>query len=168
MITAGQLIRQFGMIPHPEGGFYARTYTSAEIIPQAVLPARFGGDRFFSTAIYYLLQAGDFSAFHRISSDEGWHFYTGQALWLYVIHPGGELNMIRMGDQVEKGERFQYIVPAGCWFAAEPAPGSAFSFLGCTVAPGFDFADFEQGQRSRLMDTYPEQAGLVRRLTRTG
>src|SRR5271155_1623169 len=142
MYTPQQLIQQFNMLPHPEGGYYKETYRSKESIHQNALPIRFFGDRNFSTAIYFLLEKGNFSAFHKIQSDECWHFYSGQTLNIYVIHQNGELEIIKLGNDVSNNETFQYVVPAGCWFASEPAENAAYSFVGCTVAPGFDFADF--------------------------
>jgi len=161
-----QLITQFELIPHPEGGYYKETYRSAEIITQDALPARFPGDRSFSTAIYFLLETGDFSAFHRIKSDECWHFYAGNTLNIYVLHLTGELETIRLGNDLSKGERFQYVVPAGCWFASAPAENAAFSFVGCTVAPGFNFTDFEMAKAHILESSYPEHAAVIKRLCR--
>lgn len=165
-ISPGQLIEKYHLQPHPEGGFYRSTYRSPDMIPSEVLPRRFKGERPYSTAIYFLLQAGDFSAFHRIQSDEVWHFYAGGTLLVHVIHYNGKLETIRLGSDIEAGEQFQHVVPAGCWFASEPAPGTAFSFVGCTVAPGFDFADFELASASELARTYPGYGVLINRLCR--
>ena len=152
--------------PHPEGGFFAETYRAAENVAAAHLPARFGGDRNFSTAIYFLLESGQFSAFHRIRSDEVWHFYDGGPLEVYVLHGDGRLATIRLGRDPEKGERPQAVVPSGCWFASRPAPGTAYSLVGCTVAPGFDFADFELASASNLTRLYPIHTSLIRALCR--
>jgi predicted cupin superfamily sugar epimerase len=161
-----QLIAQFELIPHPEGGYYKETYRSAEIITEDALPARFPGDRSFSTAIYFLLEKGDFSAFHRIKSDECWHFYAGNALNIYVLHLDGNLEIIHLGNDLSKGERFQYVVPAGCWFASAPAEDIAFSFVGCTVAPGFNFSDFEMAKADELINSYPQHISVIKRLCR--
>jgi len=161
-----QLITQFELIPHPEGGYYKETYRSGEIITQDALPARFPGDRSFSTAIYFLLEKEDFSAFHRIKSDECWHFYTGNTLNIYVLHLSGELEIILLGNDLNKGERFQYVVPAGCWFASAPAEDAAFSFVGCTVAPGFNFADFEMAKAGDLIKSYSQHTSIIKRLCR--
>jgi predicted cupin superfamily sugar epimerase len=166
MLTIEQLIETYVLQPHPEGGYYKETYKSADVIPTEALPGRFTGPRTFSTAIYFLLDKGNFSAFHKIKSDECWHFYAGQTLWVHVIHLNGEIETVRLGANVLAGERFQYVVPANCWFASEPAPGTEFSFTGCTVAPGFDFADFELATAAALIAVYPQHAAVIERLCR--
>lgn len=160
------IVDHYGMKPHPEGGYYKETYRAQETIPHQALPQRFTGERHYSTAIYFLLQAGDFSAFHRIKSDECWHFYAGDILLIYIIDASAKLQVIKLGSNVTAGETFQYVVPAGYWFASVPAEGSRFCFAGCTVAPGFDFADFELAERSELSDQYPQHAGIIEKLTR--
>lgn len=166
MNTVQQLIKQYNLLPHPEGGWYKETYKSSETIPSNALPVRFMGDRTFSTAIYFLLEAGNFSAFHRIKSDECWHFYMGDPLWVYVLLPGGKLEITKLGSNFERGELFQFLVPANCWFASRPAPGSSFSFVGCTVAPGFEFDDFELAKAWELCEIYPQHAVTIRTLCR--
>lgn len=160
------IIARYGMQPHPEGGYYKETYRAAETIPQQALPGRFAGDRAFATAIYFLLQQGNFSAFHRIKSDECWHFYAGDTLLVYVIDNNGELVITRLGSNIPGGETFQYVVPAGCWFASVPAEDSSYCFVGCTVSPGFDFADFELAEREALITEYPQHADMITLLTR--
>jgi len=165
-ITVQQIINQFQLSPHPEGGYYKETYRSVQSIPKHFLPRQFGGDRSYSTAIYFLLEKGSFSAFHRIQSDECWHFYAGLTLLLHVIHLNGKLETVRLGNDIEKGERFQYVVPARCWFASEPAMGTEFGFVGCTVAPGFDFDDFELAKADELSNLFPQHKELIGRLCR--
>jgi uncharacterized protein len=165
-MTAASLVNFYGLQPHPEGGFYKETYRSAEIIDATALPGRFNADRHLSTAIYFLLERGQFSAFHRIKSDELWHFYSGGPLNIYVIHPDGRSALVRLGSNVEKGEVFQAMVPAGCWFASEPAKNSDYCFVGCTVAPGFDFADFELASREDLARDFPQHGEWISRLCR--
>lgn len=160
-----QLVAQLKLQPHPEGGYYRETYRSAECIEQSALPARFSGTRNISTAIYFLLTQGNFSAFHRIQSDECWHFYTGDPLLVHVIHPNGSYELITLGNRMDAGELFQAVVPAGSWFASETAPGGVFSLVGCTVAPGFDFADFELADAA-LTQQFPAFEKLIRRLCR--
>lgn len=159
------LVTQFQLLPHPEGGFYKETYRSAELINEHALPDRFAGNRHFSTAIYFLLEQGNFSAFHRIQSDELWHFYAGDPLQVHILTPEGSYTKIQLGN---KGDEpcFQAMVPAGSWFASETAPGGSYSFVGCTVAPGFDFADFELAGAAALMAIYPDHAELIGRLCR--
>lgn len=166
MLTAETLVNYFEMLPHPEGGYYKETYRSNELMAQNALPERFVGDRSFSTAIYFLLEKGNFSGFHKIQSDECWHFYAGQTLLIYVLHHNFELEVIKLGDNLLNGEVFQAVVPAGCWFASEPAPNSEFSFVGCTVAPGFDFADFELAKAEELVKVFPQHEAVIARLCR--
>lgn len=166
MHTIEDLITSLHLLPHPEGGWYAETYRSPERIAKEALPARFTGNRFFSTTIYFLLPAGGFSAFHRIQSDEVWHFYAGQALNIYMIDLTGKLSVIKLGSNLSDGETYQAVVPAGCWFASKPASRTDYSLVGCTVSPGFDFADFELADANELSDSYPQHEELVRSLCR--
>ncbi len=164
--TVAELVERFQLLPHPEGGFYKETYRSDEQIEQGALPERFSGNRPFSTAIYFLLEKGNFSAFHRIQSDECWHFYAGQTLHVHVIHLTGQYELLKLGNDLSQGETFQAMVPAGSWFASETAEGGEFSFVGCTVAPGFDFADFELAKADGLTALFPIHESLIRRLCR--
>lgn len=164
--NVSDLVERFQMLPHPEGGYYKEMYRSDELIKKDSLPNRFSGDRNFSTAIYFLLEQGNFSAFHRIQSDECWHFYAGHTLHVHVIHHDGRYELIRLGKDIAAGETFQAVVPAGSWFASETAPGSLFSFVGCTVAPGFDFADFELADADILSAQFPFHNALIARLCR--
>jgi uncharacterized protein len=164
MMNAKELVRELELLPHPEGGFYKETFRSAESFADA--GEEFPAGRSYSTAIYYLLEQGDFSAFHRIRSDECWHFYAGDCLHIHILHTTGNYELVKLGSSVSKGEVFQFVVPAGAWFASEPAPGSAFSFTGCTVSPGFDFKDFEMAKVEELLEVYPGEAELVKRLCR--
>jgi predicted cupin superfamily sugar epimerase len=161
-----ELIKHYDLLPHPEGGYYRERYRSAEQIKQDALPERFTGDRVFSTAIYFLLEQGNFSAFHRIKSDECWHFYVGDTLHVHVIHPTGEYELIRLGQNLQTGEHFQAVVPAGSWFASETAAGGKFSFVGCTVTPGFDFEDFELAKAEELILQFQDHSRLIKRLCR--
>lgn len=165
-MTAVQYVEQLQLSKHPEGGYYKETYRSSEIINAACLPQQFGADRNISTAIYYLLEKGDFSAFHRIKSDECWHFYAGQTLFVHVIFPDGEYRCLHLGADIDKGEQFQFVVPAGAWFASEPSPETSFALVGCTVAPGFDFYDFEMAVKDNLMSEFPQHSTLIKRLCR--
>jgi uncharacterized protein len=161
-----QLINQYNLQPHPEGGWYKQTYKSNEQIPAEALSGRFGGNRAFSTAIYFLLEKGNFSAFHRIKSDECWHFYAGDPLLIYIIEQNSELKIISLGDDFEKGRSFQYMVPANCWFASRPAPKSEYCFVGCTVSPGFEFEDFELANATELSAIYPKHKKIIEQLCR--
>ena len=164
--NADYFIKHLSLQPHPEGGYYKETYRAAESIAAGALPQRFTGDRHFSTAIYYLLQKGDYSAFHRIKSDECWHWYAGDTLLIHVIESNGNYYCARLGNKLENGDTFQFVVPATAWFAAEPEDKSSFVFSGCTVAPGFVFSDFEMADRQFLMDAYKKHAVLIMRLSK--
>ncbi|MFY8128558.1 MAG: cupin domain-containing protein [Chitinophagaceae bacterium] len=161
MITVNYLIETYQLQQHPEGGFYKETYKSDVLIDKNALPQTFDGDRVCSTAIYFLLEQGHFSAFHRIKSDECWHFYAGETLEIFVIHTTGELQVVKLGNDILNGAVFQYVVPANCWFASRPAATSKFSFVGCTVAPGFDFRDFELAKKSDLLKAFPQHQSLI-------
>lgn len=160
------LIRKFEMQPHPEGGWYKETYKSMEAVSASALPERFAGSRSFCTAIYFLLEERNFSAFHRIKSDECWHFYSGDPLQIFVILPDGSMQITELGNDIRKDQQFQFVVPANCWFASRPAPGSSYSFVGCTVAPGFDFSDFELADKTTLCSLYPQHYEVIAGLCR--
>jgi len=156
----------FELLPHPEGGFFRETYRSAGTIPHQALNPAFTGDRNYSTAIYFLLTSGNFSAFHRIRQDEVWHFYGGSPLYVHVIDPAGNYTRHEVGMDIARGAVPQLVVPAGCWFASSVTEKDAYSFVGCTVAPGFDFADFELAERKALTREFPQHAEVIARLTR--
>jgi len=161
-----RLIKQYNLQPHPEGGWYCQTYKSDEEIIADALPPGFSGKRVFSTAIYFLLEQGSFSAFHRIKSDECWHFYSGGSLLIYIIQQNGKLEIISLGKNFEEGQTFQYVVPANCWFASRPASGSEYCLVGCTVSPGFEFADLELATVNELSNAYPQHAAIIKELCR--
>ncbi|WP_257287567.1 MULTISPECIES: cupin domain-containing protein [unclassified Endozoicomonas] len=159
-------IEALSLQPHPEGGFFRETYRSDEVVARDSLPDRFSGERNFSTAIYYLLEGNDFSAFHRIQQDEIWHFYDGASLTIHVIAPDGNYCAAILGRDIYNGEVPQFVVTAGCLFAVEVNDSSSFVLSGCTVAPGFDFADFEMPSATQLLSHFPQHAALIERLTR--
>ena len=165
MLTSLQLIARYQLQTHPEGGYYLQTYCSKEMILKEALPGRFKGSRFFSTAIYFLLEGDQFSAFHRIQSDEVWHFYAGVGLEIYILYPDGRGEILKLGDDIENDYSFQQMVPAGCWFGSKPIDSKGFSFVGCTVAPGFDFSDFEIGNRETLQKEFPAHKEWINLLT---
>ncbi|NQX84722.1 MAG: cupin domain-containing protein [Flavobacteriaceae bacterium] len=166
MDTLADLIETLGLQPHPEGGYYKETYRSKDIITKDALPHIFNGNRNYSTGIYYLLESEDFSAFHRINQDEMWHFYKGDALSLTMISDKGEVTTVKIGNAISKGEVPQALVPKGYWFAAKVEQPNSYALLGCTVAPGFDFKDFELAQRTKLIAQFPQHKDLITALTR--
>ncbi|SHM01088.1 cupin domain-containing protein [Hymenobacter psychrotolerans] len=158
-MTASDIIRDLQLLPHPEGGYYRETYRSAH-----TLTTTEGHTRSVSTAIYYLLENEDKSHFHRIKSDELWFFHQGQALEIILLTPG-QPTRLTLGPDFAAGELPQAVVPAGVWFAAQlKRPG--YGLVSCTVAPGFDFADFELAERAALLREFPQAAEVVERFTR--
>jgi len=157
--TVESLVRQLDLKPHPEGGYYRETYRAAPV----------GADgRAASTMIYFLLPKGQVSRLHRIDADEGWHLYLGGPLEIYELderEPDEPPRITTLGTNLDRGERPQHVVLAGRWFGAEPAPEAAYALVGCTVAPGFDFARFELGDRTRLSALFPDVRALIKRLT---
>jgi uncharacterized protein len=158
---AQRLVEALELRPHPEGGFYRETFRAALSLPRV-----FGEEtRAASTAIYFLLPAGVFSALHRVRSDELWHHYDGDPVELHTIDEAGSYKLLRLGKDLAAGEEPQRVVPAGVWQAAVPR-GPRFALCGCTVAPGFDFADFEMPPRAALLARLPAHRELITRLTR--
>lgn len=147
-----ELIRAFSLLPHPEGGFYRETYRAAPTVP--------GTNRGVSTAIYYLLGRGQRSTLHRIDADELWHFYRGDPLVIVELVEGGAPRLTTLSV-----ERPQHVVNRGTWFGAMPAEGSAWCFVGCTVAPAFEFEHFELGRRGPLLAAYPHAHEVICALT---
>jgi uncharacterized protein len=164
-ISAEYWIQHLNMQPHPEGGHFMESYRSYEQISGMHIPARYKGKRAFSTGIYFLVEKDNFSALHKLQSDEMWHFYTGNPLTVYSISPEGELTEMILGPDPEKGHVFQAVVPMGHWFGSRVNEGD-FALVGCTVAPGFDFSDFELAKRAELLKLFPEHEQLILSLTR--
>jgi len=163
--SADGLIKALDLTPHPEGGHYRETYRSAGSVPAEALPAGYGGSRAYSTAILYLLREGERSRWHRLRSDEIWHLHLGGPLNIAVISPNGDAGQVILGRNILSGEVLQCVIMAGSWFGARPAAGSGYALVGCTVAPGFDFADFEKGDPEQLKRSYPELADLIAKYT---
>jgi len=161
---AKDIIQKLDLQPHPEGGFYRRTYCANERITKAD-----GTQRHASTGIYYLLQQDAYSAWHRIDADEMWHFYAGDPLLIHTFDEHGEWKAQRLGNMLQQPDAVcQYVVPAGRWFAAEREGSQGYSLVGCTVAPGFEFANFELADMQVLLSRYPRHAAVIRRLAPRG
>jgi uncharacterized protein len=163
MKSAEYWINHLDLQPHPEGGFFKETYRSAGSVMKQALP-EFSGARNFSTAIYFLLRTQDRSLFHRIKSDEVWHFYAGSSLTLYVLSSSG-FGSYKLGTNIENQESLQVVVPAGSWFGALVNEPNSYTLSGCTVAPGFDFEDFEFGKRELLLREFPQHKQIIEALT---
>lgn len=164
-MTAQQIINQFDLTAHPEGGYFKETYRSHGIIQNEHLSPEFVGDRNYSTSIYFLLTSEKFSAFHKINQDEIWHFYKGSTLKLHMISPEGDYSFVLIGNNLEQNEQPQFVVPAGYWFAAEVEAENTYAFSGCTVAPGFDFNDFVLPEREALIALFPQHKAIITKLT---
>lgn len=180
--TARRVIEILGLEPHPEeGGFFRETYRSSERIPPEALPARYPrplqtpDGRSIATHIYYLLTPETYSRLHLVGSDEAFHFYLGDPVEQLRLYPDGSHQRVLLGTDLEAGHRPQSFVPAGVWQGARLAPiGGAptgahgFALLGCSVAPGFDFADYRTADAADLRARYPEVAALIDRLCPEG
>jgi len=167
MKNAEYWIEKLHLQKHPEGGYFKQIYHSDEKIKAEHLPERYSGERHHSTSIYFLITAEEFSAFHRIKSDELWHFYTGSAVTIHIIDEKGKLSQVKLGSNHERGEVFQFAIPNGVWFGASVDAPDSFALIGCTVAPGFHFDDFELGKRDELIKIFPGHETVIRRLTRS-
>jgi predicted cupin superfamily sugar epimerase len=166
MPSAEELIRLLRLSPHPkEGGFFRETYRSAEATRAEALPARYGSPRHHATCIYYLLTPTSFSALHRLKTDEIFHFYLGDPVRILQLAPDGTGKTIVLGPDLLAGEEVQVVVPRGMWQGSILEPGGKFALLGCTVAPGFEYVDYEEGRREDLRQRYPEFGSLIERLT---
>jgi predicted cupin superfamily sugar epimerase len=160
-VTAEEIKALLNLEPHPaEGGFYRRTYASSSTVN---LPR---GSRPLSTAIYYLLEPGTFSAMHVLSSDEIFHFYLGDPVEMLQLHPDGRSAVFSLGPDLAAGQHVQLVVPAGVWQGSRLIEGGKIALLGCTVTPGFDFADYRSATCTELAEKWPAQAERIRALTR--
>ena len=163
--TADYWINGLKLLPHPEGGYYKESYRSDEVIPGHSLPERFSGERHHSTAIHYLLKNNECSKFHRIKSDEMWHYYDGRELIIFSIDEKGALSENKLGLDLSKGELPQVLIKAGHWFGAKLANADSYCLAGCTVSPGFHFDDFEIGSRANLQKLFPQHSKIIEELT---
>jgi predicted cupin superfamily sugar epimerase len=160
-------ISRLDLQPHPEGGYFKEIYRAEGVISQPNLPMRYNGGRSYSTAIYYLLESNDFSSMHRLNSDEQWFHIDGSALTIHSISPDGTYTQHHIGKHLDNGELPYAVVPRGCWFGGTVEENNSFSLVGCIVAPGFDFDDFELAKRNELLKQYPLHKNLIEKLTRT-
>ena len=165
MQSADYWIEKLSLTPHPEGGYYREIYRAPESVLKEALPERFEGSRPFSTSIFFLLKSGQVSRLHRLKSDEIWHFYEGCPVQIHLIHQDGRYSEIKLGRNSNADQVFQAVIPAGTWFGAEVLAAEGYALVGCTVAPGFNFADFELGRRDQLLSRFPRLADQIKKLT---
>lgn len=158
-------IELLGLKKHPEGGWFRETYRSSEIIPSNALPERYSEPHSFSTCIYYLLKSGEKSKLHRLKSDEIWHFYSGSPLNLILIDKNGRLSNVVLGQDIGNGEHFHFVVNSGTIMGAFPVDDNASTLVGCTVAPGFEFEDFEMIDRENLIKEFPKHKEIIEEMT---
>jgi hypothetical protein len=164
--TVRRIVEKFGLIPHPEGGYFREVYRSHLTFRHPEIPPGRGANRCAATLIYFLLSGNEFSAFHRVRwTDETWHLYAGGPVELHTIDAADAHRQRRLTTDLENGEPTA-VVPAGVWQAARLAPGAAWAFGGCSVSPGFDFADFEMPPAERLLAAHQRHAAIIRELTR--
>lgn len=160
------IIEQLRLMPHPEGGYFKEIYRSKEFIGKESLPIRFESARTLSTSIYYMLTENDISLFHKIQSDEIWHFYKGTTIIIHQISSDGIYTEFKLGSNLGAGELPQIIIKNNNWFAAEVKDKNSFGLVGCTVSPGFDFKDFELAERYTLIEKFPEHEKLIKKFTK--
>jgi len=164
MFEAAYWIQKLGLLAHPEGGFFKETYRSEGSL--VLIDDGLEKSRHYATGIYFLMETGNFSAFHRIKSDELWHFYAGDPLEVFFIDHSGILQRHLLGQNPENGETLQALVPYNVWFASRPLKTGKYSLVGCTVSPGFDFEDFEMAKRDALTHEFPIHQVIIEELTR--
>jgi predicted cupin superfamily sugar epimerase len=156
-------INKLNLQEHPEGGYFVETYKSEKFVN---LP-EYDGPRHACTAIYYLLVRDQFSSFHRMKSDEIWHFYAGSRLSLHIIETRNRrLQEVKLGADVDNGGLFQTVVKSGYWFAASVDDHDSYSLVGCTVSPGFDYCDWELGDMETLARMYPQHKSIIEKYSR--
>lgn len=161
MKTAQYWIKKLNMQEHIEGGYYTESYRTDDIIDSVALPGRFRGSAPFGTAIYFLLKGGQVSNYHKLASDEIWHFYEGSPLKIIIIEDENTLTENLLGPDPEKGQAYQHIVPAGKWFGAHQINENSHTLVGCTMAPGFEYRDFELSDYDMLASKYPAHKGIL-------
>lgn len=157
-------VTKLGLTPHPEGGYYKRTFEANESITDNELSVTYEGERKLYTSIYFLLTSEDVSHFHRLKSDELWYYHAGSALTVHVIHENGEYEALKLGINLEMGEAPQILVKKNSIFGSSVMEKDTCSLVGCMVSPGFDFQDFEMFTQDELLQDYPQHEEIIRKL----
>lgn len=156
-------IKELSLISHPEGGYYKEVFRSKGIIDHSESKSHFNGIRNHMTSIHFLLDGNNFSAFHKIKSDEMWYYHYGDPILVHIIDQGGNYSSFKLGLNINEGECLSHVVEANTWFASECLNKEGYGLVSCGVAPGFDFEDFELANE-KLLDLYPQHNELIKRL----
>lgn len=164
--NAKKIIESLNLSAHPEGGFFSEIYRSYEKLSNKTLPDRYSSPRTFSTSIYYMLVENQISHFHRLKSDETWHYYTGSQIIIHCLESDWKYNQVKIGCDFDNGIFPQFTIRKGTWFAAEIEDKNSYSLVGCTVAPGFEYDDFELGDRNSLINQFPLCKEIITRFTK--
>ncbi len=165
MKTAEYWIEHLNLTKHPEGGYFKECFRSIEFIKQSHLPDRYTEKHCFLTSIYFLLKGKDISAFHRLKSDEIWYYHDGSPLTAYMIDKKGKLSIEKLGCDMDKGEKPQIMFTQEVWFGAKVDNINQYTLMGCSVAPGFEFSDFEMAEKEKLIKLYPDHQQIIEMLT---
>ncbi len=163
--SAEKYIEKLKMEKHPEGGWFTEIFRSDESFEKGSLPERYNGDRHYATSIFYLLREKEHSDLHILNSDELWHFYDGQTLFIHCIDQDGNYQKKKLGLDLDNGAMPSVLVPKLTWFAAEVATDDGFSLVGCTMSPGFEFEDFCLGTRDELLNMFPQHQELIEKFS---
>ncbi len=166
MVTKEYWIERLNLQQHPEGGYFREIYRSAGTISQNCLPDEYEGNRNYATSIYFLLGHEDISAFHRLASDEIWYYHSGEPLNIYILDKQGNIETRKLGPNPDEDEEFQVIIQAGSIFGAKVNSGKDYTLMGCVVAPGFDFVDFELMKCKELLELFPQHEEIIKLLTK--
>ena len=167
-MTADEIKKLLNLAPHPcEGGWFIQTWRSEEVIPHNALPPRYPADRHAGTCIYYLLEPGTFSEMHRLASDEIFHFYYGDPIEMLQIAPDGAAKRFVLGSNLAAGQHVQLLVPKHTWQGSRLIAGGSVALIGCSVSPGFDYADYETGTKEALLHLSGDYSELLKSLSRS-
>jgi predicted cupin superfamily sugar epimerase len=162
-MTAAEVKKLLGLQPHPrEGGWYVRTWEAPEWV---AVSERYDGPRRTSTAIYYLLEPETFSEMHVLESDEIFHHYLGDAVEMLQLLADGSTQVTVIGKDIAAGQKLQHVVPRGVWQGSRLLKPEGWALLGCTVSPGFEFADYKDASAAELIAKWPGEAERIRALT---
>lgn len=166
-LSAEEIRKQLQLVPLPiEGGYFRQTYLASDQIAKEHLPGRYPENKAVGSAILFLLTPDSFSAFHKLLTDEIYHYHLGDPAELFELHPDGSSNRVILGPDILGGQQVQHVVSQGVWQASRVTPGGEWTLLGTTMAPAYTQSDFELGETDKLIDDYPGQKEIITQLTR--